>query len=67
MEPKSINSDNTSEQIRRLKAEIQSLDVKRKLLQQELKFIQTNCNHDFIETAIMRKCRKCKRTESVYY
>ncbi len=67
MEPKCIDNCTTSDQVKKLKVEIQNLDDKRELLKQELKLIQRNCNHDFIETAFMRKCRKCKWTESVYY
>jgi hypothetical protein len=57
----------TSEQVTMLEAEIRDLNDKRDLLKQQLKLIQRNCNHDFIETAMMRKCRICKWTESIYY
>lgn len=67
MEPKFINNCMTADRVRSIKAELLMLETKKKRLQQELKTIQQTCNHDFIETAIMRKCRKCSWTESVYY
>ncbi|WP_084787486.1 hypothetical protein [Anaerobacillus alkalidiazotrophicus] len=67
MEQSSINNSNNIEQVKRINAEIQILDMKKKQLQHELKTIQNNCSHDFVETELMRKCRKCKWTESVYY
>lgn len=67
MEQRSIDNCTTREQVKQLKAEIQQLDYKRKKLKQQLNTLQKNCDHDFIETAIMRKCKKCNWTESVYY
>lgn len=67
MEQKSINDKPSNEQVRQLKLEMQALEDKKRRLQLELKSLQTSCTHDFIETAIMRKCQKCSWAESMYY
>ncbi len=53
--------------VRQLKAEIRAIELKRQQLQRQLKSIQQTCDHEFHETAILRTCRICKWTESVYY
>lgn len=67
MEQKSISNSTVNEKVKILKAEIESLDYQKKRLMIQLKEIQNSCKHDFMETAIMRKCRKCMWAESIYY
>ncbi|MFN7251457.1 MAG: hypothetical protein ACK4M9_11780 [Anaerobacillus sp.] len=53
--------------VHQLIAEIRSLEIKKRQLQLKLKLLQDGCNHDFLETAFIRKCKKCNWTESLYY
>lgn len=64
MGPKSTSK---LDDVLQLQAEIRAIEIKKQQLQKQLKSIQQTCNHDFHETALMRTCRKCKWTESVYY
>ncbi|RXJ00307.1 hypothetical protein DS745_12300 [Anaerobacillus alkaliphilus] len=64
MEQKSTSN---LDHVRQIKAEIRAIEIKKQQLQKQLKSIQQTCDHEFHETAILRKCRKCKWTESVYY
>jgi hypothetical protein len=53
--------------VHQLIAEIRALEIKKTELQLKLKLLQEGCNHDLIETAFIRKCKKCNWTESLYY
>ncbi len=36
-------------------------------LEEQLSYLQQNCQHVFNETDLMRRCVKCHYTESLYY
>ncbi|MDR7000263.1 hypothetical protein [Neobacillus niacini] len=58
--------DNSNE-IRRLMEEVGSLEEQIQHLNKKIQTIQLQCKHVFLETSVMRKCRKCGFTESTYY
>ncbi|MDQ6598416.1 hypothetical protein E2K98_15070 [Bacillus salipaludis] len=64
MAQKSIDNSN---EIRNLMENVVALEEQIQHLTKRIQTIQLHCKHVFLETAFMRKCRKCSFTESTYY
>ncbi|WP_026572964.1 hypothetical protein [Bacillus sp. UNC438CL73TsuS30] len=64
MAQKSIDNSN---EVSSLIEEVAALEQQIQHLTKRIQTIQLHCKHVFLETAFMRKCRKCGFTESTYY
>ncbi|MGN7470298.1 hypothetical protein [Brevibacillus sp. SAFN-007a] len=50
-----------------LRAEIARLEADLEQRKRELRLLQKECEHEFVETPLARTCAKCLQTESLYY
>lgn len=64
MAPKSTNKPN---HVHVLKEQIEAFQREIKERQEQILSIQKSCDHEFLETPVMRTCKKCQFAESVYY
>ncbi|WP_409174464.1 hypothetical protein [Brevibacillus fortis] len=55
------------EEASRLREEISRLEAELEQSKQQLRMIQQDCSHFYIETPLTRTCSKCLQTESLYY
>ncbi|MFS0552974.1 hypothetical protein [Brevibacillus sp. 179-C9.3 HS] len=55
------------EEASRLRERIMRLEAELEQSKQQLRLIQQNCTHVYIETPLTRTCAKCLQTESLYY